>query len=237
MPAPPARFPSNVNYLSTPSPSPKLPKHHRDTFCSPCPPQHYPNPPPKLAIKVITDPTHPAYGQSGLFNATGKPIERGTWLRDYLGVVHTEEEMDPKSDYDLSLLREVRVEEDGKEKIQVVGCDATKAGNEARFVNDYRGTTLPRPSAIFELRCFPLPAPAHQPAKEGIRMAVFAGPHGIEKNAEICVSYGRGFWEKRREEAEREQEETMRAAEGKERTKAAAEQGKGVKGKKKDKKG
>lgn len=29
-------------------------------------------------------------------------------------------------------------------------------------------------------------------------MAIFAGPAGVEKNAEVCVNYGKGFWENRR---------------------------------------
>ncbi|BGP19169.1 hypothetical protein JCM10213_005825 [Rhodosporidiobolus nylandii] len=230
-PAAPPNWPPAVRYLSVPVPSPRLPAVHKAVYCAPCAPQNLPNAPPKLSVKRIGDPSHPAYGQCGLFNASNKPIERGTWLRDYIGIVHGENETDPTSDYDLSLLRTVETDEEGNEKIEVVGIDATKAGNEARFVNDYRGTGLPRPNAAFELRRFPLP-PSSSPSapKEGIRMAVFAGPHGIDKNAEICVSYGRGFWEKRREEAER------KAAEEAEKE-AKEEPGKGKKGGKKGRTG
>ncbi|GAA5892362.1 hypothetical protein JCM6882_003651 [Rhodosporidiobolus microsporus] len=219
--AAPPNFPPSVQYLASPLPSRLLPPHHKATYCTPCPPHLFPNPPPRVAIRKITDPSHPACGQSGLFNASNKPIERGTWVRDYVGIVHTEGEADGKSDYDLSLLREVVGKgEDGEVLFDCVGIDATKAGNEARFVNDYRGTGLPRPNAVFELRTFDLPSPplpsGSEPLK-GVRMAIWAGPHGVDKGAEICVSYGRGFWEKRKEEAEREKEE--RKARGEEEVK------------------
>jgi len=154
-----------------------------------------PNPPPKLQIRKIQDKEHPAFGQNGLFNQTGKKIERGVWLRDYNGLVHLEREADQTSDYDLSLER-IRVGEgdDGRGEWETIGIDAAKMGSEARMVNDFRGTGLPRPNAVFELREWELPN------GKGIakRMAIFAGPHGIEKGSEICVSYGKGFWDNRR---------------------------------------
>lgn len=79
----------------------------------------------------------------------------------------------------------------------VIGIDATYRGNEARFVNDYRGVR-DKPNAVFELRKWPLPGGKG----EGVRMAVWAGPKGVEKNEEICVSYGRGFWDGRKSKEE-----------------------------------
>lgn len=132
-------------------------------------------------------------------------VERGTWLRDYLGLVHTEAEKDPASNYDLSLDR--RVTRDGS--VEVTGIDATKWGNETRFVNDYRGGVAERPNAVFELRRWPLSGKKDDRDSEmGIRMAVWAGPKGIQKGDEICVSYGRGFWAERRREAQALEENT-----------------------------
>lgn len=37
-------------------------------------------------------------------------------------------------------------------------------------------------------------------------MAVWAGPHGVEKGAELLVSYGGSFWAERRKEWEAEAE-------------------------------
>ncbi|GAA6021022.1 hypothetical protein JCM11491_005968 [Sporobolomyces phaffii] len=189
---PPSNWPANVTYLATPHPSRLLPPALRLAYCSPSPSTSLPNPPPRLHIRKIDDPTHPACGQSGLFNATGKPIPRATFLRDYTGLVHLEREADQDSDYDLSLER-IRTG-DGDGEWDVVGIDATKMGAEARFVNDFRGTGAPRPNAVFQLREWQLPN-GKGTAK---RMAIFAGPHGIDKNAEVVVSYGKGFWDNRK---------------------------------------
>ncbi|GAA5996001.1 uncharacterized protein JCM10292_004881 [Rhodotorula paludigena] len=194
---PPPHFPANVQYLTTPVPSRLLPAAHRQTFCTPCPPHLLPNPPPRIAIRTISDPRHPANGQSGLFNASNKALPRGTWIRDYVGWVHTEGEADPDSGYDLALDRIVTDVVDPEtsetsQHVEVVGCDATRMGGEARFVNDYRGVPgFERPNAVFELRSWDVPG---QPGKKGVRMAVWAGAHGVDKGSEICVSYGKGYW-------------------------------------------
>ncbi|ORY84650.1 hypothetical protein BCR35DRAFT_57673 [Leucosporidium creatinivorum] len=191
----PSGFPSSVSYLTAPLPSPGLPKPLASVYCAPCPPSLFPNPPPRLAIK---SPTSPLCGQAGLFNAGSKAIPRGTWIRDYLGVVHLEKEADSQSDYDLSLERH----EDG----EVVGIDATKRGNEARFVNDYRGWAE-RPNAEFQLRSWEVKDGQGKVVGVGRRMAIYAGPRGVEKGAELCVSYGRGFWRERMKEGENEEAE------------------------------
>jgi len=195
---PPADFPADIQFLTTPVASPLLPALDRLTYCTPCPPHLVPNAPPRVAIRTITDARHPAKGQRGLFNDGKGAIERGTWIRDYVGLVHTEGEADPKSEYDLSLERRpVPGGDDGDEQEQepqfeVVGCDATQMGGEARFVNDYRGVPgYERANAVFELRTWDIPGVA---GRKGARMAVWAGPHGVAKGAEICVSYGKGYW-------------------------------------------
>ncbi|GAA5932521.1 uncharacterized protein JCM15063_001249 [Sporobolomyces koalae] len=197
-PTAPPNFPATVTYLADPVPSRLLPAPLRIKYCSPAPASSLPNPPPRLQIRKINDPSHPAHGQSGLFNHSGKKIERGVFLRDYVGVVHLEQEADQQSDYDLSLER-IRIQDDGdgEPRWETIGIDATRAGGEARFVNDYRGTGLARPNAVFELRTWQLP----NGKGAGTRMAIFAGPHGIDKGSEVCVSYGKGFWDNRRNAA------------------------------------
>ncbi|KAF9452545.1 hypothetical protein P691DRAFT_756287 [Macrolepiota fuliginosa MF-IS2] len=54
-----------------------------------------------VVIRPITDPTHPAHGQYGLF-ATSH-IQPQTRILDYIGEVHCDDR--PESDYDLSLYR------------------------------------------------------------------------------------------------------------------------------------
>ena len=125
-----------------------------------------------MAIKTISVDGHPAKGQCGLF-AT-KKIPPRSHIIDYVGEVHCDER--PHSDYDLSLYH-------GRDGISV-GVDASRVGNEARFINDYRGIAA-RPNAIFEER--------RNHAGE-LCMAVWSGSEEIKKGQEILVSYGKGFW-------------------------------------------
>ncbi|BGP42624.1 hypothetical protein JCM10449v2_006636 [Rhodotorula kratochvilovae] len=191
----PPNVPPDVPYLTVPSPSPLLSPIDRLVYCTPCPLHLLPNAPPRVAIEPLTDPRHPAKGQCGLFNASGKALERGSWIRDYIGWVHTEAEADPASGYDLALERRAVPSGDGEGeevRYEVVGCDALRMGGEARFVNDYRGVPgFERPNAVFELRSWDIPGVE---GRKGVRMAVWAGPHGVRAGAEICVSYGKGFW-------------------------------------------
>ncbi|KAJ3576146.1 hypothetical protein NP233_g633 [Leucocoprinus birnbaumii] len=90
-----------------------------------------------VAIRPIKDSAHPANGQYGLF-ATAH-IKPKTRILDYIGEIHCDDR--PTSDYDLSLHRFP----DGIS----IGIDAHKAGNEARFINDYRGISE-RANALFQ---------------------------------------------------------------------------------------
>ena len=112
---------------------------------------------------------------------------------DYLGYVHPVAETDPDSDYDLSLDRELQ---------GGVGIDARRMGNEARFINDYRG--IPErikrvggrgkrgkagPNVFFSER-----------SVEGTgerRLCIVVGKEKIIRGEELCVSYGKGFWKER----------------------------------------
>ncbi|KAJ9649103.1 hypothetical protein H2199_001017 [Coniosporium tulheliwenetii] len=75
-------------------------------------------------------------GQYGLFAARDLPPDSFVLL--YVGHVHGAEDADARSDYDLCL--------DGE---MGVGVDAARGGNEARFVNDYRGIEDGGPNAEF----------------------------------------------------------------------------------------
>lgn len=101
---------------------------------------------------------------------------------DYIGVYHTAEESSAASDYDISLDRE-----------SGVAVDAAVGGNEGRFVNDYRG--VPglgegrRANVMFENR--------RVGGQE--RVAVRVGGREVKRGEELLVSYGKGFWEGRRD--------------------------------------
>ncbi|KAH8100461.1 SET domain protein [Cristinia sonorae] len=133
------------------------------------------SPRPPVAIRPIVDSSHPACGQFGLY-AT-KKIPSRTLILDYLGEVHCDER--PESDYDLSLYRT----QDGLS----VGVDASRMGNEARFINDFRGVKS-KPNAVFEER---------RTVAGDLYMSVWSSSEVIKKGEEILVSYGKGFWKAR----------------------------------------
>ncbi|KLU92172.1 hypothetical protein MAPG_11118 [Magnaporthiopsis poae ATCC 64411] len=218
-----------------------------------------------VQIRTITDPRHPAVGQRGLFAA--RRLEPGALILPYLGEVHPgtvgvdddaehqpqQQHSHAESDYDLWLSRDADV-----------AVDAARCGNEARFVNDYRGVPgAERANAEFREVWDPRPQPRPRPGscgppggcgaaanespsvhatgewtmavfvlpvgkkalakqqqkqqqqKRGQRLGVVAGGGrrerplgGINEGEEILVSYGKGFWEKRKQEDEaRSQEE------------------------------
>jgi hypothetical protein len=139
-----------------------------------------------VRITPVTDDSHPAHGQHALYATQHLPPD--TFILPYLGYVHDQTDLDEASDYDLSLDREFGI-----------GVDASKMGNEARFINDYRGVAT-APNA--EFRDIYVEAPA---AKVEKRVGVFvlsAGKSGkrakgIGRGQEILISYGKGFWTER----------------------------------------
>ncbi|EJP67945.1 SET domain-containing protein [Beauveria bassiana ARSEF 2860] len=166
-----------------------------------------PLPCPRVKIQPITSPaSHPALGQCGLFAA--RNLAPGTLILAYLGRVHAGgggsaagAAGKSSSDYDLWLDREADV-----------AVDAAACGNEARFVNDYRGVGPARPNAEFR------PAFCERWGEVCVGVWVMAaaaggkgkgqgGKGGIRKGEEILVSYGKGFWEERRREMEEGEEE------------------------------
>lgn len=144
-----------------------------------------------MKIKKIAVTDHPAFGQCGLF--ANLNLQPGQWVLDYIGYVHPAVETDPDSDYDLSLDRELQ---------GGVGVDARRMGNEARFMNDYRGipgrvrrdgefgkSGKAGPNVLFSER-----------AVNGTgerRLCIVVGKEKIKKGEELCVSYGKGFWKER----------------------------------------
>lgn len=83
---------------------------------------------PQYKIQKLLNPNHPACGQFGLF--TTRSIPPYTHILNYVGYVHTESESDITSDYDIKFISLAH---------DSLSIDALKMGNEARFINDYRG--------------------------------------------------------------------------------------------------
>ncbi|KAI5247803.1 hypothetical protein E4T43_01723 [Aureobasidium subglaciale] len=149
----------------------------------------FPNP--DVRIVPLNDPQHPANGQFGL--AAKKHFYPGNFILPYIGVLHTNnaKDTDPDSEYDISVDRDLDLAQ-----------DAAKSGNEARFINDYRGIA-DRPNAEFRdiwvqtgerkwerwIGIFVV-----TPGKSAMRK------NGITPGEEILVSYGKGFWKGKKEE-------------------------------------
>ncbi|KAL2208131.1 hypothetical protein CC79DRAFT_1368981 [Sarocladium strictum] len=200
----PKNWPSKFPYVSSPSLNKDLTSTHltfiRTKPSDPTTPiltaQETTLPSPLVRITPIKSSSHPAYNQHGLFAL--RDLKPGTFILPYLGRTHTSTTTDPSSDYDLWLDHDADI-----------AVDASECGNEARFVNDYRGGVRERPNAEFGMGWS---------EKWGMVVVGFwvvrgnAGMvgerkgrgkwEGIKKGEEICVSYGKGFWEKRAAEEE-----------------------------------
>ena len=178
VPRRPPRWPNTLEYLTEPKYHSSVPPQLRDVLVPRVidPTRIHAAPQkPLVAIQSITEPSHPARGQFGLFAA--KKIPPRTFILDYIGEIHCDNR--PNSDYDLSLYR-------SPDHVSV-GIDAQFAGDEARFINDYRGVR-PKPNALFQER---------RTDTGELRMSVWSGSEPIKKGDELLVSYGKSWWKER----------------------------------------
>ncbi|KAF2007817.1 hypothetical protein P154DRAFT_453059, partial [Amniculicola lignicola CBS 123094] len=194
----PRSWPSGTTYLHKPCYSKQL--THDSLNALICPRSNLPDneqarvsngPYSNVKIMSIVSPSHPANGQCGLFST--QKLEPDSFILSYLGFVHGKNETDETSDYDLSLDRELGV-----------GIDASTMGNEARFINDYRGVSS---SANAEFRDVFVNIGSGKVEKRVGVFVLSAGKSGkrakgIEKGHEILVSYGKGFWMERKQSQE-----------------------------------
>ncbi|KAJ1955302.1 hypothetical protein IWQ62_005561 [Dispira parvispora] len=159
-----------------------------------------PCPNPAVAIRTIVDRTHPACGEYGLF-AT-RPLTPGTLLLVYQGRVTHYDEADPQSDYVLGLdatewfrLAQRLATVTGQPSTELVplrlAIDAATVGNEARFINDYRGIAA-QPNVEF--------ADFLHEATGTVNMGVWVQHHPIAAGQELLVNYGKSFWKSRQKE-------------------------------------
>ena len=170
----PSQWPAHVQFITAPRYHPSVPENTRSFLTNGAghTTASTSTVSPLVRIRYIPDASHPARGQYGLFAV--KKIRPKTHIIDYIGEVHCQERSD--SDYDLSLHRS----QDGVN----VGVDASKMGNEARFVNDYRGIQS-RPNAAFV---------EHRTGTGELRMSIWSSTESIKKGDEILVSYGKSWW-------------------------------------------
>ncbi|KAH8916561.1 hypothetical protein BT69DRAFT_1228279 [Atractiella rhizophila] len=197
----PKNYPSNLRFHPTPLPSNRvsLSLLYMSTYCTPLPPSSVIPTASLVSILPIDSPSHPANGQRGLF--ARRKLEKGTQIVDYSGVVHLEAESDPASEYDICIdsffvpdsSEEIGEVEGTWERISI---DAQNGGNEARFVNDYRGVPgVERPNCEFRIREVDADNANHGTMGKMKRMCVVVcKKEGIKKGEELLVSYGKGFW-------------------------------------------
>jgi len=134
----------------------------------------------RLKIIKIKNKKHPCYGEEGLF--AGEDIEVGTPLLDYAGkvsVVVGEESDTNRSSYLLNIFTD-------EEQAVYVDIDASRAGNESRFINDFHGTGQ-QPNSQFW--------PYYDETTGEKRMAIKT-IKPISCGQEILVDYGGRFFER-----------------------------------------
>lgn len=127
--------------------------------------------PAKVKVQRIVDPRHPANGQSGLF--ARQTIMPEQFIITYLGFATLTPSQ--TSDYVLSYH-------------QGLSIDAERMGNLARFINDFRGVA-DRPNAEFKT--------FYHCGTRAVLVGVYALRRKIRKGEEICVTYGKGYWQSR----------------------------------------
>ena len=160
----PPRWPDGIRYLATYHCGAGVPRELAASVM-----KHKPDADSRknISIRIIDDKEHPACGQRGLFASRKLPAH--SYIIDYIGEVHTDAMLSKSSDYTLSF-------RDG------LSIDGERAGNEARFVNDYRGVAG-RANVEFSFR---------DEKKTAIGFRVLG--RDIAKGEEVRVSYGKGFW-------------------------------------------
>ena len=114
-------WPKDATFNSPPLGTETRPRHHYISSRQPT----RPAPVGSSKSRPSRPPASRLSGRYGLF-ATRR-LKPGSLILPYLGLVHWEDDSSAGSDYDLSLDREAGL-----------ALDAARAGNEARFINDYQ---------------------------------------------------------------------------------------------------
>ncbi|KAI9099863.1 hypothetical protein DFS34DRAFT_616325 [Phlyctochytrium arcticum] len=191
----PRNWPEGVRYLKECDWSTAIPKDVKEFYCPRLwPVRNHPTTPsatktvfrdhlsdvakgPSRNVKItaIVEDGHPAQGQCGLVAASN--LAPRQLLLDYIGCVHGPSTASTTSDYIICL-----------DRYTDLSIDAEKAGNEARFINDFRGTGKKHNVEFEPYRC---------PKSGQIRMGVWVLNRKIMKGEELLVTYGKGFWQNR----------------------------------------
>jgi hypothetical protein len=164
---PPKNWPKTLVYLTQMKWSNDVPPELKNKYFNPSPsqpsrPSHF------TKILKIENPSHPAFGQCGLFAAKTIPPE--THICDYLGFVTTDEKASETSNYLMRLAPGLL-------------CDGEQMGNEARMINDFHGVA-DSPNVRFK---------TYNSETGEQRVGIFSQKRKIKKGEELLVDYGRKF--------------------------------------------
>ena len=193
----PKNWPKEIEFLTTNKLHPSLQGQPLPNLSSLPPPillsihkQQSPLPPisPHVSIRKITDESHPAYGESGLFASKSLPPK--SLLLTYTGLLSPSKLASTTSNYTLSFLS--RSHNNTNSHNFSLTIDAEYMGNESRFLNDYRGIGESKgggPNVGFEEYWCSTSC--------SLQMGIFVLSRKIEKNQEILINYGKGFWKSR----------------------------------------
>lgn len=162
-----------------------------------------------VKLRTIMNPKHPAYKQNGMFAV--KKIPPHTHICDYVGIVREGDEPESMtSDYALTFddhgyepapASSHTTSSEGEQFQLLRLCiDAASYGNEGRMVNDYRGVAA-HANAVFANRQVPSSQPSSGSRVCPFKLALYSSHEAIDKNSEILVSYGKGFWNNRTDQA------------------------------------
>ncbi|EGF83413.1 hypothetical protein BATDEDRAFT_22093 [Batrachochytrium dendrobatidis JAM81] len=126
-----------------------------------------------VSIQKIANSSHPAHGEYGLFAV--KDVPPHAYILDYRGTIQLDDLIDHNSDYCIHFHGTLSI-------------DAAVAGNEARFINDFRRVNE-RPNVAFDVYRDRLTGEC--------RVGVFTLNQIIQAGQELLVTYGKSFWKSR----------------------------------------
>eukprot|EP00290_Baffinella_frigidus_P045147 CAMPEP_0180301196 /NCGR_PEP_ID=MMETSP0988-20121125/23319_1 /TAXON_ID=697907 /ORGANISM="non described non described, Strain CCMP2293" /LENGTH=235 /DNA_ID=CAMNT_0022281657 /DNA_START=16 /DNA_END=723 /DNA_ORIENTATION=- len=129
---------------------------------------------PGIEIRKITDPAHPAYGQNGLYATRDFGV--GEVLGEYTGFVMPGH---MGGEYTTRLW-----DTDAEPGNPHPACNASKGGNEFRFINDFRCVPGDKGSNVRFSACH----------IQGARSALIVAIKDVAEGEEFLLDYGEQYW-------------------------------------------
>jgi len=125
-----------------------------------------------IEVQKVTDPNHPEHGKFGVFAKVA--LDKNKVLGEYTGAIQLTDTK--KTSGFASILFD--------NYVHSVDVDAEKIGNEFRFLNDYRGTSISRPNVTLSATVF-----------NGEWHIAVLTTRIIPRGTELVVDYGPTYWD------------------------------------------